>query len=244
MSEEPACKIRRVDKFITNTYKLIRNLPEPLNTNQLIGVLLEQFLDWLDQEFLQPLFCKSIHGGFKLHITTYSFCEFLYLMTRYIYNKSKLFSDMSLEEFVNLLYKQCIYLKVNDEDIEHKNLKWLSSSDEKLHVSLRFFETVILTVFLRDLIHGEAYFESFNDEHYIKFLESMCEMFTKENDYIYGTYQYFGRVRMVLDLICEFYDSLRYVHHERSMLLNEIQYVLHTNPDVHPCVKHALHFCL
>jgi len=81
MSEEPVCKKARIDKSIANTCRLIRSLPEPLNTNQFIGVLLEDFLQWCDQRVHQDYVeGDDVNGGHICTMTSYAFAEFLYLV--------------------------------------------------------------------------------------------------------------------------------------------------------------------
>ncbi len=253
MSEETACKKRKVDKFITNTYKLIQSLPEPLNTNQFIGVLLEDFLNWCDQRVHQDYVeLDDVNGGYICTMTNYAFAEFLFLVYKDCivpklgftiwYTEIQYLPNMSIEEFINLLRMPCTFLMVSDEEVEHLLIQWLS--DEDLHMSLRFFETVILTVFLEEFYCEDCKFIDFTDGHYNKFIESVCNMCTTQNDNIFLTSQYYDRVRRVTDLLCQVFGEELVLVPERSELLNEVQNVLHTNPDVHPRVKHALHFCL
>lgn len=249
MSEKLASKKSRIDKSITKTCELIKYLPEPLNTNQFVAALIEKFFD--------SIFCafgKHYHEKTNRNISLYILIESLFNYFQYLYYKQTgeefiFYDDMSIEEFTNFVRAPFLFFDNISSIQDFKECYDLQ--DNYIHVMLRFFETFVLSEFIGAPYHYECEFISFERGTYEDFVNRFCGNVceSKDDNMWYYTEQVYEVVDTMNKLFAKMFLSISsngqvQISMKRASLLNEIQYVLHTNPDVHPRVKHALHFCL
>lgn len=235
----------RKDKSITKTCELIKYLPEPLNTNQFVAALLYKFFDSILIVF---------NYNYDDDITLYMLIESLFKYFQYLYSQQNedncYYNEMSIEEFTNFVRSPLLFFDNISSIQDFKQCYDLR--DDYIHVMLRFFETFVLFEFFGAPYHYECGFESFEDDTYKDFVNTFCEDVCESVDHKLWHYveQVYEVVESMDKLFAKMFISISSNSHhvqfsmEQASLLNEIQYVLHTNPDVHQRVKHALHFCL
>lgn len=245
MSEEFVCKKSRIDKSITKTCKLIKCLLEPLNTNQFVAALLYRFFDSIVIVF---------NHNYDDDITLYMLIESLFKYFQYLYSEKSeddcYYNEMSIEEFTNFVRSPLLFFDNISSIQDFKECYDLQ--DDYIHVMLRFFETFVLFEFIGAPYHYECEFRSFEDDSYKDFVNRFCEYVCESKDD--NLWYYVEQVHEVVESMDKIFTKMfisisSNSHHvifsmDQASLLNEIQYVLHQNPDVHPRVKHALHFCL
>ena len=241
MSEEPVCKKARIDKSIAKTCKLIKCLPEPLSTSQFVAALLYRFFDSIITVF---------NNNYSDDITLYMLIESLFNYFRYLHSKqSDYYDEMSIEEFTNFVRSPLLFFN-NISSIQDFKESY-DLHDDYIHVMLRFFETIILFEFIGAPYHFECEFRNFEEDSYKDFVNRFCEYVCESKDD--NLWYYVEQLHEVVDSMNKIYTKMfisissnghvRFAM-DQATLLNEIQYVVHTNPDVHPRIKNALHFCL